>query len=195
MTHTLFVMDYSELFSENHIATLHDWLVETGELYAHLEFPHSGGAGTSYFIRSVQEIKELTARQRHPEIEIFIYRNLQYPIRGIADDALLNVALETISDGAWYSIVSLDDYYPKPCNFLGRGDGHAEFVTEFNQVRGKDVGIGVDPMDVEKGDLKWVYTHTDQVMYLAVTKNLNYSLEYAKDPKRYESISRAWQEG
>lgn len=188
-------MDYSELFSESHIATLHDWLVETGELYVHLEFPHSGGSGSSYFVRSEREVKELTARQRHPEIEIFIYRHLQYPIRGIADDALLGAALEAISDGVWYSIVSLDDYYPKPCDFLGSGDSHAELVAEFNQVRGKAVGIGVNPMDVEKGDLKWVYTHTDQVIYLAVKKNRNYSLEYAKDPKRYESVIRAWREG
>jgi hypothetical protein len=76
-------MDYSELFSESHIATLHDWLVETGELYVHLEFPHSGGSGTSYFVRSEREVKELTVRQSHPEIEIFIYRHLQYPISRI----------------------------------------------------------------------------------------------------------------
>jgi hypothetical protein len=188
-------MDYSELFSESHIATLHDWLVETGELYAHLEFPHSGGSGTPYFVRTERKVKELTARQSHPEIEIFIYRHLQYPIRGIADDTLLNAALEAVSDGVWYSIVSLDDYYPKPCNFLGSGDCHAELVAEFDQVRGKAVGIGVNPMDVEKGDLEWVYTHADQVMYLAVTKNRNFSFEYAKDPKRYESVIRAWREG
>lgn len=65
---------YLELFTPSHIAMLHDWLSETGELFVWLEFPHSGGSGFSFSVSSLEELKELISKQTHPEIEIFIFK-------------------------------------------------------------------------------------------------------------------------
>ena len=76
-------MDYIDLFTPHHIAMLHDWLTEAGGLFVRLEFPHSGGSGTSYSVSSLDELRELVSRQTHPELEIFVFRSEE-----LGDDVL-----------------------------------------------------------------------------------------------------------
>lgn len=83
-------MNYCQLFTDHHIATLHDWLAEMKELFVYLEFPHSGGSGFSYSVFSLEELKALISKQTHDEIEIFIFKNK--PL----DEAELDKKLETL---------------------------------------------------------------------------------------------------
>ncbi len=41
-------------------------------------------------------------------------------------------------------------------------------------------------------DLKWIYGHTDEVMYLAVLKNRNFSFSYSDHAARYEKAISDW---
>jgi len=118
-------MDYVSLFSPHNIAAVHDWLSERGELYIYLEYPHSGGSGTAYLIRTLTDLKQLLAQQAYSEIEILIFQRIIFPIRGTADAALLQRALEEIPDKQYYTIMSLD-YYPSDLKPLADGQGHLE---------------------------------------------------------------------
>ena len=62
---------------------LHDWLTDAGGLFVRLELPHSGGSGTSYSVCSLDELRELVARQTHPELEIFVFKGKE-----LGDDEL-----------------------------------------------------------------------------------------------------------
>jgi len=63
-------MDYLGLFTPYHIANLHDWIVETGELFVDLNYPHAGN-GPDYFVRSLEDLRRLVIDQAQwPEIEI-----------------------------------------------------------------------------------------------------------------------------
>lgn len=86
-------MSYLSLFLPQHLAVLNDWLTETGELYVDVYWPHSGNSGTAYFIRSMSDLNDLVAEQTWPEICFTIFRRLQYPVRGVANDELLEQAL------------------------------------------------------------------------------------------------------
>ncbi|GEM_PF-1801701 len=181
---------YLGLFSAHHLAALQDWIAETGELYLHLEFPHSGGSGSSYLVRSLRDLKELLSAQTHPEIEIFIFRRLQFPVRGIADDDLLVKALETIPDNSIYDIISLVDFRSPDCPLIGGGENHVDLKHDFSQLRGENIGLGLSP--IENLDLKWVYAQADEVMYLTVKKNRNYYEKYTQSPEIYEETLKAW---
>lgn len=124
-----------------------EWLAETGELYVDIYVPHSAGGGTPYFVRSVDEIDELMVEPKWPELVVTVFRRLQYPLRGVADDNLLAEALQQIADGDWFHFVSLEDYYPSPCVWCGSGNTHAELRQEFSEVVGKRIGIGKSPSD------------------------------------------------
>ncbi len=54
--------------------------------------------------------------------------------------------------------------------------------------RTEEESEGVDKSD----DLKWIYSHPDEVMYLSVKKNRNFSPSYAKDPERYREFVEQW---
>ncbi len=148
-------------------AQLESWLSETGELYVDLFLPHSGGGGTPYFIRAIDEIEDLIASQKWRNLQICIFRRLHYPLRGIADDSMLEQALRDIRNGEWFHIVSLDNYYPLPCAFLGSGDSHAELRAEFADVKGQKVGIGINPFDYDEN---WIYSTPDEAMALRLRR-------------------------
>ena len=185
-------MDYSHLFSSHNLALLSDWLSETGDLYVDVYLPHSGSSSSAYFVHSTRDLKSLISQQTHPEIEIAIFHYLQYPIRGIADEILLQRALQQIPDGEQYTIVSLDNVYPSSVSWWGSGKSHQEFRREFADVLGERVGIGIDPDDAYSGD--WRKLPPDEVLVISVLKNQNYYEPYAKAPERYTSIIEQWQE-
>ncbi|CAG0935678.1 hypothetical protein TFLX_04527 [Thermoflexales bacterium] len=190
-------MSYHTLFSHHNLALLNDWLAETGELYVDVHLPHSGGSSTPYFIRTLSELKELVSQQTWPEIVFSIFHYRQYPLRGIADEHLLAQALQQISDGHWYRLVSLDDFYPSPCTFFGSGNSHIELQNDFSEVLGQSIGIGQDPLDVY--DNAWFHSHPNEVFLLSatrnlsVTKNQNYHRGFDDYPGKYQTLIDMWQ--
>lgn len=163
-------MSFSRLLSEDHIVTLHRWLRANGELYLHLHHPRSGGTGPSYRVRRLAELRQILADDNWPEVEIWVYRDLKYPIRGTADNKLLKAALKAIPDGAYYEIVSMDSFYPEDC--LGAdGDSHKQLRDDFDEVRGQEVAIGPHPREGDYMDDHWVYNNPAQVLYVAYRGN------------------------
>lgn len=142
---------------------LREWLSETGELYVDVYRPHSGCSGTAYFVRSPSELETLIREHTASELVMTIFRRLQYPLRGVADDTLLAQALQQTPDGEWFHIVSLDDHYPSPCSWRGSGSTHAELRQEFREIVGQRVGIGRNPFD---GDETWIHSTSNEFMVL-----------------------------
>lgn len=93
-----------------------------------------------------------------------MFRQAQYPLRGVADESLLSQALHQIPDGQWYTFVILENYYyPERPRFWGSGNSHAEFRQEFSEVMGHRVGIGRNPFDY---DNSWIRSSPDEAMVL-----------------------------
>src|SRR3954470_23881847 len=103
---------------------LDKWLGASGELYVFIHRVHAASSGEGYFCRTTNEIDELLIAQTWPELEVHIFRRVQFSLRGIFDEALLADASKEIPDGEYFHIVSLDDYYPSECVWRGGGDSH-----------------------------------------------------------------------
>jgi hypothetical protein len=116
---------YQSLLSPHNLALLNDWLVETNELLADVDIPHSGGNHKIYIIKSLLELRQLLAEQTWPEIHVVIFRDRQYPLRGTVDATFIRRALESIVDGQHYTIVKFGEY-PIPCEWLDDGKSHEQ---------------------------------------------------------------------
>ena len=192
-------MDYLTLFSPHNLALLSDWLAETGELYVDVYQVHSGGSGDAYFIYSMRDLKSLIARQDSRELAVTVFRKLQYPLRGVANEDLLKAGLELIPEGEWYTIVSLESVYPSYVLKWGVGNTHEEFRQEFAEVLGKRVGIGQNPFDFTL-DTAWFLAHTDEAFYVsytrhnqfAIVKNQDFYAPYAQNPEKYQWLIDLW---
>jgi hypothetical protein len=128
-------------------AALESWLAEAGELYVCLYSEHGDGSVTAFFCRAVNEIEELLAKQEWPELTVTIFRGIQYPLRGVVNEALLAEALQKIPQGQWFQIASMDHYYPSECVWYGSGNSHVELKQDLSEVAGLRVGIGLDPFE------------------------------------------------
>jgi len=181
-------MNFLDLFTLHNLALLSDWLNDESELYVDIFLPHSGGSSTPYFVRSLQDLKELVAQQDYPEISITIFHRRQYSLRDVVDEELIAKALDHIHDNEGYAIVSLEHYYPLPCVFYGGGDTHAELRQELEALAGKLVGVGKNPLDY---DTTGFHIHPD-IFMVSVTKNQNYYEPFAQHPEKYEWIEKMW---
>ena len=152
------------LFSVQQHKQLKQWLSETGELYIDLYLPKSAGSGTDYFIDSLEKLEELISKQTWQQLVVTVFRRLQYPLRGVADESLLERGLQQIPDGEWYTIVLLEDYfYPHLRRWRASGSSHAEFRREFSEVLGRRIGIGRNPFDKDDA---WILSTPDEAMVL-----------------------------
>jgi hypothetical protein len=143
---------------------LEEWLAENGELCVDIYLPKSAGGGTQYFVRSVRDLEALISEQTWRELVVTVFRQLQYPLRGIADESLLARALREFPGGEWYTIFLLEDYcYPSRLRICGSGDTQAELRQEFSEVLGHRVGIGRNPFDY---DDTWIQSSPDEAMVL-----------------------------
>ncbi len=173
-------MDYLTLFSTQNLALLNDWLAETGELYVDVYVPHSGGSGQAYFIESINDLQALIGQQSSSEILVTIFHHLQYPLRGVADDPLLEVALEYIPDGEWYSILDLDSIFPAETVLLSSGSSHEQLQHDFADLSGKNLAIGQNPFDIRK-DADWLRTQPDEVFEVSVLSSNQYAVVKNRD--------------
>ena len=191
-------MGYEHLFAKGDLALLHDWLQQTGELYMDLDRPHSGGLNNSlYFLNSLSHLKSIVAEETHPEVSISIFREKQYPIRGLMNGALLTTAFEQIPDRQYFTILSRADDSLAPFNVIGFGDSHDELREEFARLKGKHGRIGQDPFDqpdtnfFEKPDDVFVtrsYRHPEP----QVTKNRVSYAPFDVEPERYRPHIDFW---
>ncbi|MBL8045907.1 MAG: hypothetical protein JNL09_05160, partial [Anaerolineales bacterium] len=141
-------MKYVELFTHHHIALLHDWLTELGELFIDFHYPHRAGASSNYFIKCLEDVRDAVSQQNHTEIEITIFRAIVFPIRGTDYSALLQRALKELPDNQYYQIVPLNSY-PQECLSLADGKGHEELRRDLaNLELGSEIAIGLHPFDV-----------------------------------------------
>jgi hypothetical protein len=194
-------INFLTLFLPQNLAMLSDWLLETGELYVDVYHPHSGGGSEGYFIRSMAELKILIAQETWPEIVVTIFREKQFPLRGIADETLLEQGLQMIPDGQWYAFASLElSVFPHPVSIWVSGESHEEFRTEFVEVMGEPIAIGQDPFDIYLNN-ECFETHPDLVFvasYLRKTgkiaRNQATYQPYIENPPRYEKILNLWRE-
>jgi hypothetical protein len=155
------------VLSTDECERLKGWLAETGELWVDIHLVHGGCSSTDYFVRSVGELEELIYKQTHAELKVSVFRHLQFPLRGVADESLLAQALQQIPDGKWYHIISLDHYYPSEVWSLGSGNSHAELRREFPEILGQRVGVGQNPFDNPCG---WINTSPNRALVIRLKK-------------------------
>ncbi len=151
------------MLSPSHYQQLREWLAETGELYVNVHKSQSNTTGQAYFLDFICDLESLIAHEPSPEVVITIFHRMQYPLRGVADDALLALALQQIPHGQWFSILSTKERYPKPCYRLTGGCTRPELRRMLGEFKGKRVAVGTDPFD--KNNM-WVNSHPDEVLVL-----------------------------
>lgn len=184
---------YAELLIAPNVALVHKWLQASHALYVWLDYPHSGGSGVAYRIRALPDLKHLLLSQNAPELELYVFREEQFPLHGVAAPDVLARAKETIASGQWYSIIREDSYYPAPIEYLGSGNTHAELEEQMSAVFGQAVAVGSEPFDgSDWADPRAVYLRPSDVLYVGVRRNRNSWPEYHPDPEAYGEALALW---
>jgi hypothetical protein len=195
-------MGYESLFAPSDLAMLHDWLEETGELYLDLDRPHSGGSNNSlHFVRDLAELKVIVSNETWPEVDISIFRAMQYPIRGFAAEKLLATAMKQIPDGEYFTILSVPADPLTPCGVIGWGNCHKELREDFARLQGRYIRVGQDPFDLGPNDhFERFFNSPDQVLVVRfykhpeprVSKNRANYAPFDAAPDRYRPYIDSW---
>jgi hypothetical protein len=186
-------MNYAELFTHHHIALLHDWLTDLGELFIDFHYPHRAGTNNNYFIKRLEDVRDAVSQQHHTEIEITIFRAIVFPIRGTDYSTLLQRTLKEIPDNQYYQIVTPDSY-PQECLALADGKGHKELERDLDNLeRGLEIAIGLHPFDVSFQEFEQFCGTTVERLRFNVHKNLNWYEGFNNNPLKYKDAIARWE--
>jgi hypothetical protein len=163
-----------------------------GELLVDIYRPHSGGSSFQYLINSIKELKDLIQRETWAEIDITIFRENPYSLRGMVNEETLERALSLVKDGEWYSILSLKKDFPNPIDFLNTGNSHSELQADFSRFSGQEIRFGQNPFDLDSD--RAVLNDRNKIFKLLVTRNQGYYENCAKNPEKYRWLEKLWLE-
>jgi len=136
-------MTLRSAFDRLFLSTISDWLEASGEVFVVIRYAYGAGAKDYLFIQSPQELQALLGTLP-PRSDVIVFRQRQLPIRGIADNALLDQAITAIPDGTWWFLLCRDG--EKPSDFSSAGDNsHQALKTAIAEHQGRYVAIGLDP--------------------------------------------------
>ena len=159
-------MIYEPTPSQEQLAIVRCWLAENGPLIVDDFWCHAGGSTPRYFIRSVDDLLKLISQPARPRRNVSVFRNL-FPLRGIANDELLEKAAELIGPDDPYEIALLEEsnYFPYECQFVGEGwKGYSALKCDLQntEVAGRLVAVGPSPF---AGDESWFRTNPDVLRF------------------------------
>jgi len=124
------------------IKTLREWFETSGELFVELYKPRSGGSGSFYVLKSLDQYDELMVNA-NPGSFCFVLRDPQLPIRGIVDDGFIARSLSEIASDGYYVVIE-PCTFPGDFNYLADGKTHAELKLDLEKLRGKEAWAGDD---------------------------------------------------
>jgi hypothetical protein len=136
-------MTLRSAFDTLFLGTVSDWLQASGEVFVVIRYAYAAGAKDYLFIQSAQQLQALLATLP-PRSDVIVFRHRQLPIRGIADNALLEQAITAIPEGTSWFLLYLGG--EKPGDSSSAGDNsHQALKTAIAEHQGRCVAIGPDP--------------------------------------------------
>ncbi|HEX3128136.1 MAG TPA: hypothetical protein VH394_12470 [Thermoanaerobaculia bacterium] len=167
-------MRFENLLTSADREGLRGWLANspTGDLFVCLEHPHSGGPGPWCLIRSIEELDAiLAAADCWQELELDVFSQSQFALRGIADERLAHRAATELPDGDWYAVVALPPDRPpaQELEVIGTTDEKGELADLIRSASGAPVGVGLHPLEGGRDSRR----NAELVFYVGLHRNRN----------------------
>lgn len=137
-------MTERSVFDNSFLSLVERWLTETGEIYVVIRYSHSAGAKDYLLIHTFLELQE-KLRSLPAKTEVIVFRRRQLPIRGIADEKLLHLALSEISEGVEWTMEEYDANAQTISRCLEGGTERRELIESFEEYKGVSVAVGKTP--------------------------------------------------
>src|SRR6266496_2017638 len=136
-------MPLRSVFDPSFQQLVRDWLTANDELYIVVRYAYAGGARAYLFIRSFNQFQQLLT-SLPPQADVLVFRQPQLPLRGRADDDLLQRALTTIPDDREWVLVRLDERLTVDLRPVF-GDTHEELQAAIRGFWSQMIAVGLEP--------------------------------------------------
>ena len=141
-------MKFRSALDKDFLGLVQRWTMANGEVFVVIRYPFAAGARDYLLVNSFDLYLKLL-NSLVPMSDVHVFRQRQLLLRGVADDALLALALQEICDEVeWWMIMELS--FNNPFVDLSEGLSRDEFRAEFEEYRGTIVAIGLEPPWWEK---------------------------------------------
>jgi hypothetical protein len=145
---------------EEFITCLRQWLQENGEVLINIYFPHSGGGGDEYLLKTADQIDSViaftlsqTEHRGDGQAIITAFSSNFFPLRGIVDEPFIGKIRSSWDGKRDFSMVTFEDVFPEPIRTIGCGYTHKELEEELAEIlldlKGVYIGFGEHPFDTD----------------------------------------------
>lgn len=137
-------MNERSVFNSSFLSLVEKWIAESGEIYIVIRYSHMAGSKDYLLMHSFLEFLN-KLRTLPAQADVIVFRQKQLPIRGIANEDLLEAALDEIPDGIEWK---MEEYNPQTQTinrWIWGGAERKELIKTFNENKGLSLAVGKTP--------------------------------------------------
>lgn len=131
------------VFEQSFLSTVHEWFMAHHDIFVVVRYSSMAGA-RQYF--GFKDFGKFQAQLKNfpPQADVIVFRDKQFPLRGMVNDAFIRQALASIPDNTEASVAGIVQP-PDASVYLWACDTHAELVETLQDLRGEYAAVGLYP--------------------------------------------------
>jgi hypothetical protein len=131
------------VFEAHFLDTVRAWFVVHYDIFVVVRYSAMTGAREYFWFKDFGKF-QAQLKCFPPQANVIVFRDKQFPLRGIVTDTLIRQALDLIPDNTEAMVANIvqppdDSIYVWPC------DTHAELTEALHDLRGEYAAIGLYP--------------------------------------------------
>jgi hypothetical protein len=182
-------VDALPLFTLHNLALLSDWLSQTEALLLYIYWPHSAGSNAYYFFHTLPELRSIITDQHASEIDIMIFRDSNYLLRGMVTDAFIKDAFTQFQADELYTLIGPAPDTSNKWLYLSDGQIGNQLQQDLEEWKETEVAIVVDPTQQQD---RRSHLEPRYALRIVVTRNQSYYQPYADNPEKYAWLQDVW---
>jgi hypothetical protein len=137
----LFVSAEQSVFEQRFLNTVRQWFIEHHDVFVVARYSHMAG-GREYFWFSDFAVWAECLKRFPPQTDLIVFRDNQFPVRGIVDERLILRALALIPDNT-EAMVTDQLEPPNDRISVWACDTHRELIEALHDFAGNPAAIGL----------------------------------------------------
>lgn len=132
--------DERSIFDNDFLNTIREWFIARQDIFVVARYSRMAGAKDYFWFKEFGHFQE-RLRRFPPQTEVIVFRDNQFPLRGLVTDSFIHQALDFIRDGAWAMVTNTIQPVDESISIWFCGT-EAELMDTFSNLLGQYASVG-----------------------------------------------------
>lgn len=129
------------VFADEFLNAVHRWFLAHPDIFVVARYSAMAGAREYFWFKDFSKF-QAQLRSFPPQTDVIVFRDNQFPLRGIVDDTFISQVLASIPDNTEAMVADIVQP-PDESVYLWACDTHAELIETLHDLREESAAVGL----------------------------------------------------